>query len=87
MKELIDHVGLVASIILPLWNIPLVINIVKRKSSSDISIWWVLGVWVSIVLMLPSGLISPDLKWKMFNIVNFVLFSSVVVVTIKYRKG
>ena len=86
-RELIDTIGLIASIILPLWNIPLILNIIKRKSSGDISLWWVIGVWISIIFMVPSGLLSSDIKWKTFNIVNFILFTGVVVVTIKYRKG
>ena len=84
---LIDQVGLVASIAMPMWNIPLIIKIIKRGSSADLSMSWVLGVWVCTLLMAPSGLMSKDIVWKSFNIVNLVLFTGVTVVALKYRRG
>jgi len=87
LEEIITKVGVVAAIALPLWNIPLIKRIIKRKSSRDLSLWWVLGVWGCLLLMLPSGLITDDIVWKTFNIANFFLFSFVAVVAVKYRKG
>ena len=87
MKELIDQIGFIAAVVLPFWNIPLIVKIIKRRSSADLSLWWVLGVWTCILLMFPSGIASKDLTWKAFNIVNIVLFTMVVVVTLKYKKG
>ena len=83
---MLETIGLIASIALPLWNIPLMINIVKRKSSADISLWWVLGVWICILLMAPSGFKSTDVVWRTFNMMNLVLFTMVVVTVLKYRK-
>lgn len=84
---LIEQIGLAASIALPLWNIPLIIQIIRRRSSADISLSWALGVWVCSVLMAPAGFNSPDIVWRAFNITNLVLFSGVVIVVLKYRKG
>ncbi len=84
---LVEQVGLAASVALPLWNIPLIIKIVKRRSSADISMTWVLGVWVCSLLMAPSGFVSKDIVWRTFNIVNIVLFSGVAFAALKYRKG
>ncbi len=86
-NPIIENVGLVASIALPLWNIPLIIKIIQRKSSQDISLWWALGVWTCILLMFPAGLQSEDKVWRAFNIVNIIFFTAVVVVTLRYRKG
>lgn len=86
MDELIKMVGLVASVILPLWNIPLIVRIVKRKSSEDVSLYWACGVWICFLLMFPSGLISADIVWKTFNIMNFILFSGVVATVLIFRK-
>ena len=83
----IEHVGLAASIALPLWNIPLIIKIVKRRSSVDISMAWVMGVWICSLLMAPSGFMSKDIIWKSFNIINVILFTGVVIVVLKYRKN
>ena len=83
----IDQLGLVTAIILPMWNIPLIVRIIQRKSSEDISMWWAMGVWVCMMLMFPSGLRSHDMVWRTYNIINFFLFSGVVVVTLRYRKG
>ncbi len=82
----IDKVGFVIAIVLPFWNIPLIARIVQRRSSEDISLWWALGVWVCIVLMFPSGLRSSDVVWRTYNIVNFIFFSGVVFVTLRYRR-
>ena len=81
----LEHIGLAASIALPLWNIPLILNIVRRKSSADLSLAWVMGVWVCSLLMLPSGIMSRDIVLKMFSIVNITLFTGVVIVAFKYR--
>ena len=71
---------------MPLFNIPLIIRIVKRKSSKDISLVWALGVWVCILLMAPAGFVSEDMVLKAFNISNLTFFTLVVLVSVKYRK-
>ena len=76
-------IALIAAIILPLWDIPLIVRVVKRKSSADISVPWALGIWICFLLMAPEGLRSPDLVWRAFNIVNLILFTAVV---LWYRK-
>lgn len=83
---LTENIGLVASVALPLWNIPLIMKIVRRRSSGDLSLTWVMGVWVCSVLMAPAGFMSTDIVWRAFNIVNVVLFTGVMIVAFKYRK-
>lgn len=83
---MIEKIGLVAAIIMPLWNIPLILKIIQRKSSRDISLYWALGVWICLALMAPSGFVSKDIVWRTFNVMNFILFSSVVVCVLWYRK-
>ncbi len=83
---MMDKIAMVAAIILPLWNIPLIARIIKRRSSNDISRAWAVGVWVCFVLMFPAALKSPDRIYKMFSIVNMVLFSAVVTCTLIYHK-
>ena len=78
-------IGLIAAIVLPLWNIPLIIRMQKRRSSQDISLAWAIGVFVCLILMLPSALSSVDRVYKTFSIVNFFLFSAVVVQTVRFR--
>lgn len=79
-------VALIAAIILPFWNIPLIVRVIRRKSSKDLSIPWVIGVWVCFLLMAPEGLRSADIVWRTFNIVNLILFTAVVAVVLWYRK-
>jgi len=83
--ELIYQIGTIASFLLPLFNIPLVLRIVKRKSSDDISIVWASGVWICILLMTPRTLTSSDLAFKLFGIMNIIFFTLVVFFTLKYR--
>ena len=85
--DITQTVGIAAAVIMPLFNIPLIIKMVKRKSSADISLSWVMGVWVCALLMAPSGVCSKDIVWRCFNIVNLILFTGVVVAVLKYRSG
>ncbi|NTV28793.1 MAG: hypothetical protein HGA80_01805 [Candidatus Omnitrophica bacterium] len=80
-----EMVALAASVVMPLWNIPLIIKIVRRKSSDDLSLSWLWGVWACMALMLPWAFITKDIVLKTFSIVNFVLYSGVVTVVMKYR--
>lgn len=83
---MIHKIAMVAAIVLPFWNIPLVARVIKRKSSEDISISWALGVWVCMALLAPSAFVSTDLVWKVFSIANLTLFTFVVVIVLAYRR-
>ena len=80
-------IGLWAAIVLPLWDIPLIVRIVQRKSSQDISMSWAFGIWITSVLMAPSAFISGDKMAMGFNTVNVIMLTAVVIVVFKYRKG
>ena len=85
--SVIDKIAFIAAIILPLFNIPLIIKMIRRGSSQDVSLCWVLGVWACILLMAPSSFRSEDVVWRVFNYLNVIFFTAVVAVTLKYRKG
>ena len=61
------------------------LRIERRRSSDDISLLWAAGVFVCLLLMLPSGLTSADRVFKLFSIINIVFFGAVVVQVIRYR--
>ena len=82
---MIEALGLIGTIVLPLSNVPLILRIEQRKSSKDISLPWVWGVWGCLVLMLPAGLASPDLIFKLFAVLNLTLFSGVLIQVLRYR--
>ncbi len=84
-EYIVKIVGTGASVIMPFFNIPLIIKIRKRGSSRDISLTWTLGVWVCILLMSPCAITSTDYVFRIFGIVNLVLFSAVVFFVIRYR--
>ena len=79
--------GMVAGIAMPFFNIPLILKIKRRRSSKDISLSWVLGVWICIVLMTPSAVHSSDQVFRVFGIVNLVFFSGVTVAVLRFRGG
>jgi uncharacterized protein with PQ loop repeat len=81
----IEWMGVVSGIALPLFNIPLIIKLIKRKSSADLSLTWAVGVWVCIVFMTPRALSSPDIAFKAFGAMNIVFFSIVTFFVVKYR--
>ena len=85
--DIVEKIGMTAAIVMPLFNIPLIVKIIKRKSSEDISLLWAIGVWSCILLMSPAGIKSNDLVFKAFNISNLLFFTLVVVFAVKYRKG
>jgi uncharacterized protein with PQ loop repeat len=82
---LLATISLIAGVVLPFWNIPLIIRIVKRKSSDDISIWWGIGVWSSLALMLPHGLLTEEIVLRWFTISNFVLFTITFIIVLIYH--
>ena len=77
---------MIAAVVLPLWNIPLIVRMIKRRSSNDISRLWAVGVWVCFILMFPSALRSPDPVWKAFSVMNMILFTVVVVCTLIFHR-
>jgi uncharacterized protein with PQ loop repeat len=85
LKILFKALGMVASITLPLFNLPLIMKIRRRGSSKDISLTWAIGVWACIVLMLPAALLSEDMVFRVFSLVNSVLFTGVVIYVLRYR--
>lgn len=85
MMPMIEKIGFVAAVVLPLWNIPLIVKVGRRKSSKDLSLAWALGVWVCLVAMLPSGLLSADPVFRVFAVMNITLFSAVVIQVLRYR--
>ena len=85
MGRWIEIVGIVAGVTLPLFNIPLILRLVKRKSAEDFSISWAVGVWVCILLMTPQALRSQDLAFRAYGMVNIVFFSAVVFLVLKYH--
>ena len=75
--RLIQVIGMLSGIIMPLFNIPLILRIIRRRSSGDISLVWVIGVWSCVIAMLPSSLQSPDPVLVVFGIINSLFFSAV----------
>ena len=70
MKQVFFYLGVAAGMIIPFFSIPLILKIRKNRSSKDISLVWTVGVWVCALAMLPQALLSPDLSYKLFAVVN-----------------
>lgn len=86
--QMMEYVSTAAAAALPLFDIPLIVRIVRRKSSADISVSWIVGLWVCSVGMAPAAIISStDFVWKTFNIFNVILLTGVLWAVIYYRKG
>jgi uncharacterized protein with PQ loop repeat len=74
---MIQTLGMVSGILMPFFNLPLMLRIIRRRSSQDISLVWVVGVWFCVMGLLPSSLQSPDPILFAFGVVNALLFSGV----------
>lgn len=81
-----QRLALIAAVVLPFFNIPLILRIIKRRSSQDVSLWWLFGVWICMLLMVPAAFVSSDYIWKIFNIINTLFFTGVVVTVLTYWK-
>jgi len=83
-----DTIAFWAGVVLPLWDIPLILHIIRRKSSADISVVWMWGLWGSSVLMAPSSWLERTNPASIaFNIVNVAALTVLLIVVMKYRKG
>ncbi len=78
-------IGRCAAVILPFWNIPLIWRIIQRKSADDISLAWLIGVWVCVIAMLPSAIASSDIAFKLLGCINAFFFTCVFLVVLKYH--
>ena len=85
MTGWVEKIGIVAGVTMPLFNIPLILRIVQRKSSADISLSWAMGVWICILLMTPQALRSHDAAFRSFGVVNLFFFTAVTFCVLKYR--
>ena len=83
--EILYKISAWAGILLPLFNIPLIMRIIKRKSADEISLVWVFGVWICIFLMSPAAFTSSDFAFRAFGWANVIFFTGVVGVTVKYH--
>ncbi|MGH7926673.1 MAG: hypothetical protein ACREQV_02640 [Candidatus Binatia bacterium] len=78
MESAAQILGMLSGVLMPFFNIPLIMRIVRRRSSEDISLTWVIGVWFCVVGMVPASVLSPDVVLYTFGIVNVVFFSGVL---------
>jgi len=83
---LVQILGFFSSIALPFFNIPLMIRLVKRRSSEDLSLVWVLGVFFCLVGMLPAGFQSSDPIFRIFSFLNWFFFSGVTFLTLYFKR-
>lgn len=72
---------------MPVWNIPLIWRIFRRKASGDISLGWLFGVWICMLLMLPSAWMATNIQLRGYAFSNIIFFTMVVVVVLMYRKN
>ena len=80
-----DWIGPLAAFLLPFFDIPMIVRLLRRKRSEDVSLTWAGGVWACTILMTPKALMSQDLALKLFGISNSVLFSALAVLVFYYR--
>lgn len=85
MKDFALYIGMVAGLILPLFNLPLVFKIYRTKSAKDFSLIWGVGIWICLLLMLPQVILTPDLSFRVFGLANFAFFTLVLIAVLRYR--
>jgi uncharacterized protein with PQ loop repeat len=83
--KILNYITVFAGAAMPLFNIPMIIRIIQRKSADDISLVWLFGVWACILLMSPAAFMSKELSFRLFGYTNVFFFTGVVFVTMKYH--
>ncbi len=86
MEKFWEKLSFIAAVTMPIWNIPLIVKVIKRRSASDISLGWVFGIWLSFLAMAPGAYLSTDITVKGFAYSNILVFTVVVFVVMRYRK-
>ena len=76
---MIQILAMLSGILMPFFNIPLMMRIIQRRSSKDISLVWVVGVWFCVMGMVPHSLQSTEPVLLAFGVVNGVFFTGVLV--------
>jgi uncharacterized protein with PQ loop repeat len=82
---MIQTLGMVSGIIMPFFNIPLIVRIIRRRSSEDISLVWVIGAWICVIGMLPQSLQSTEPVLLAFGIVNGLFFTAVLLTVLYFH--
>jgi hypothetical protein len=77
--------ALISAVVMPIFNIPLIWRVMRRKSADDISAIWVIGVWVCTMGLTPTYLRSPDRILNIFGIINGICFTGVFVAVLYYH--
>lgn len=81
----IGIIGIVGSILMPLFNIPMIVRIIRRKSSQDFSLVGAAGLFSCMLLMLPQALRSEEISFKLLNFISVIVFGILIVSIIRYR--
>lgn len=63
----------------------MIVRIIRRRSSEDISLVWTVGIWLCIMGMLPDSLVSGDIVLKLLEILSAVFFSGVLVTVLYFH--
>jgi hypothetical protein len=83
--KVIQTIGMLSGLIMPVFNVPLIVRIVQRRSSGDISLIWVIGVWICVMAMLPASLQSSDPVLFLFGIANSLFFTAVFLTVLYFH--
>ncbi|HUK39660.1 MAG TPA: hypothetical protein VLX11_01400 [Candidatus Acidoferrales bacterium] len=82
---MLQTLAMFSGILMPFFNIPLIIRIVRRRSSRDISLLWAVGVWFCVIAMLPHSLQSPEPVLLGFGVVNALFFTGVLLTVLYFH--
>jgi uncharacterized protein with PQ loop repeat len=85
MVPFFKQLGMFSAIVMPLFNIPQIITVLRRKSAEGISLLWVTGIELCILGILPSSLLSPDPILRAYGIVNTVFFTATFATVLYYH--
>lgn len=81
------ELGYICSMIVPVFHIPLIMKLVRKKSSQEWSLLSVIGFWIATLGIQPWALMTDDRALTILNTLSLMFISVELVLVIKYRRN
>ncbi len=81
----IKDLGTASSMVVPLFHIPLILKLYKKKSSQEWSVISVCGFWISTLGIQPWAMMTSDKALTILNSLSLLFISVEVVLVLRYR--
>lgn len=82
---MLETIGVILLTLIPIFNIPLFLNMGKRKHECDVKIVWSTGIWLCSGLVMVASLISENIAFQVIAVAAFIIFTFVTLYNVSYH--